>query len=222
MTDRAEELRGEKRRSAHYLILVFFACVAVCAVFFSLGFLVGVNKGPTKTAPVTENVASPSTDIPPTINVPPASPGAPPPVETGSALKAGTASPQASNGQPQGEPAPQEQNTAPETAVSKPARQTSVQQLAVAKKVQPPAPAELTRGRHYAVQVMASRSKADAVRLEKLLRARGYHVVIVPPRGSNGGRALYRVQAGPYKSRAQAESARNKLRREGFKPFVIR
>src|SRR5208337_4948518 len=66
----ADRVPGDKGLSTRHLILVFLAGVAVCAVFFSLGFLVGYNEKSTRMAPVTERLAAPAT-IPPTVNIPP-------------------------------------------------------------------------------------------------------------------------------------------------------
>jgi cell division septation protein DedD len=64
-----ESKRDERGLSARYLVVVFLMGVAACAVFFSLGFLVGYNERPFKGAPSTEQVTSPPL-IPPTVNPP--------------------------------------------------------------------------------------------------------------------------------------------------------
>src|SRR6266404_1707794 len=61
--------RTQSGLSARQLILFFFAGVAVCAVFFALGFLVGYNERAPTVAADTERVTQPS-DIPPTVNPP--------------------------------------------------------------------------------------------------------------------------------------------------------
>src|SRR5271169_5168612 len=57
--------------SAGQLIIMFLAGVAVCAVFFSAGFLVGYNERHSQAAPVTEQVTAPS-EIPPVVSQEPA------------------------------------------------------------------------------------------------------------------------------------------------------
>ena len=68
MTDRTER-KDEKGLSARYLILVFVLGVAACAVFFSLGFLVGYTERSPVAAKATEEV-SPSGAVPPVVNPP--------------------------------------------------------------------------------------------------------------------------------------------------------
>jgi len=60
----AHEVQG---LSAGQLVLIFLGGVAVCALFFSAGFLVGYNERLTKAPAVTEQVSPPS-DIPPVVN----------------------------------------------------------------------------------------------------------------------------------------------------------
>ena len=69
MADSGERRPDEKGLSARYLVLVFLMGVAACAVFFSLGFLVGYNERSSRTAGMTEQV-TPSGVIPPTVNPP--------------------------------------------------------------------------------------------------------------------------------------------------------
>jgi len=60
---------GGKGLSTRHLFLVFLAGVAVCGVFFSLGFLVGYNERSTGMSPAFERVPT-SGAIPPTVNPP--------------------------------------------------------------------------------------------------------------------------------------------------------
>jgi DedD protein len=71
-----------------------------------------------------------------------------------------------------------------------------------------------------AVQVAASRSKSDAENLVKELSSRGYPVFLVTPDYAKAGDNLYRVQVGPFSTREGAEKTRDKLVKEGFKPFI--
>jgi cell division septation protein DedD len=64
-----EKKQDEKGLSARYLVVVFLMGVAACAVFFSLGFLVGYNERSSRATAVTEPVTPPPT-IPPTVNPP--------------------------------------------------------------------------------------------------------------------------------------------------------
>jgi cell division septation protein DedD len=70
------------------------------------------------------------------------------------------------------------------------------------------------------VQVVASRTKADAEALVKILEGRGYPVFLVTPEYAHANDNLFRVQVGPFASRNDAEKVRAKLTQEGFKPFI--
>ncbi|HUU14860.1 MAG TPA: SPOR domain-containing protein [Terriglobia bacterium] len=187
-----ESKRDERGLSARYLVVVFLMGVAACAVFFSLGFLVGYNERPFKGATTTEQV-TPSPVIPPTVNPPleeVPSPGKSPPPAT--AAKGAT-------------PARQE--------ATKPAEEPKAASPAAATPSGP-----VPSG--FAVQVAASRSKSDAENLVKELGSRGYRVFLVTPEYAKAGDNLYRVQVGPFATREDAEKARDKLAKEGFKPFI--
>ena len=187
-----ESKRDERGLSARYLVVVFLMGVAACAVFFSLGFLVGYNERPFKSATTTEQV-TPSSAIPPNVNPPleeiPEPAKAPPPT---AAAKTDTPAPQQSA-------KPREEPKAPSHAAATPSGAV------------PPG---------FAVQVAASRSKSDAENLVKQLGSRGYRVFLVTPEYAKAGDNLYRVQVGPFATREDAEKARDKLTKEGFKPFI--
>jgi cell division septation protein DedD len=187
-----ESKRDERGLSARYLVVVFLMGVAACAVFFSLGFLVGYNERPFKSAAATEQV-TPSSVIPPNVNPPleeipePAKTPAP-----AAAAKKDTPTPRAST-----KPVDQAEAASPASTVPS-----------------GPVPAGL------AVQVAASRSRSDAENLVKQLGSRGYRVFLVTPEYAKAGDNLYRVQVGPFATREDAEKARDKLTKEGFKPFI--
>jgi cell division protein FtsN len=42
----------------------------------------------------------------------------------------------------------------------------------------------------------------------------------VPPQYSDAKDNLYRVQVGPYATRAEAVRVRDRIAKEGFKPFI--
>jgi len=222
MVKNADRVPGDKGLSTRHLILVFLAGVAVCGVFFSLGFLVGYNERSTRMAPVTERVATPAT-IPPTVNTPlettpvgssgaaPSTTSIPPPLtaiqasvpasppgEQKPVAAPGTASPVAA---PHPSPAEAEREPGPGATATPPAAVGEV-------------------GVGFTVQVVASRTKQDAEALVKILEGRGYPVFLVTPEYAHANDNLYRVQVGPFKSRDDAEKVRTKLTQEGFKPFI--
>ena len=196
MPDRAER-KDDKGLSARFLILVFVMGVAACAVFFSLGFLVGYNERPSAAANVAEEVA-PAGAIPPLVNPPP----------------------EAATPSPAGSELPTEH-----IAAVKPVAKSSPEPAAKPPAPKPAAktPATTRRGKEaagYTVQVAASREKKDAEKLVKELRARGLDVFVVPPQFSDAKDNLYRVQVGPYATRAEAVRIRDRIAKEGFKPFI--
>jgi len=212
----------DKGLSASHLILMFLAGVAVCAVFFSLGFLVGFNERSARMAPVTEHVTNPAT-IPPTVNAPletvPGQSGAatpstislpPPPAPT----KTGAHAPRPN------EPASAvAAETASRATAPQPSPDKTEGQHEAGAGATPPAGAGQV-GVGYTVQIAASSSKQDAEALVKILEGRGYPVFLLTPEYAHANDNLYRVQVGPFTSRDDAEQVRAKLTKEGFKPFI--
>jgi len=210
---------GEKGLSTRHLLLIFLAGVAVCGVFFSLGFLVGYNERSGRMSPVTERVAAPAT-IPPTVNAPretvPVGPGSgpppaasvPPPLATPPTNGPASTTPKSET--PAGD-------VMPATASPAPAR---ADQEAEPDKAAEPPDETGGAGTGFAVQVTAVRTKQDAVAVVRILKGRGYPVVLVAPKHARGADNLYRVQVGPYASRDRAERVLAKLKHEGFKPFI--
>jgi DedD protein len=223
MAKRTERFQDEKTPSARHLILMFLAAVAVCAVFFSLGFVVGHNHSPSKATPVTENVTG-SGNIPPTVN-PPAGDSSQPSAQSTKTENVGSG--------PASVPPPQRPQPVPKSPVASPharAQKTPVtsaptpapQSKAAAAAQKPSTPsAPAKAGSHFAVQVMASRTKVDAENLVKLLKSHGYQVYVLSPQQAQAKDNLYRVQVGPFPSRVEADRARDKLEGEGLSPFVV-
>jgi len=199
--------RTQSGLSARQLILFFFAGVAVCAVFFALGFLVGYNERAPTVAADTERVTPPS-DIPPTVNPPM---GSAKPAATGSSAKAE-------------EPLSEEViSSPPGRGQAAPARGARAAGTADAASVESSAAAAESRaGRQggLAVQVVASSSRQDAATLVGVLKGRGYSAFLLTPGDVRSGDKLFRVEVGPFSSRAEAEKVRQKLASEGFKPFL--
>jgi cell division septation protein DedD len=220
MAKRMDYLRNERGASARHLVLMFLAAVTVCAVFFSLGFVVGYNHAPSRSAPATENV-TPSGNIPPTVN-PPAGGSSTGGIETEN-VNPGTASvPPPEHPEPL---TPKPAATA-KTQAQKPQEKVTHQKVAngkpaAAPRRQPPAEAPVPSNSQFAVQVMASRTHSDAENLVKLLRSHGYRAFVLTPEQAHAKDKFYRVQVGPFPTRVAADSARDKLRGEGFRPFVV-
>src|SRR5579875_3366784 len=218
-----EQYENEGGSSARNLVLMFLAAVAVCAVFFSLGFVVGYNHSPSNVNPVTENVTS-TGDIPPAVN-PPAGSSAQPSsqgIETENVTPGSSSAPPPEHPQPLTQ-APSETSIAPvQKAVESVAPQRATRSRTAPERTSRVAHTAAISGcSHFAVQVMASKSRTDAENLVKLLKARGYPAFILTPQQSGTNDNLYRVQVGPYPSRVAADGIRDKLEGEGFRPFVV-
>ena len=215
--------KQERGLSTGSLVLLFLLGVVVCAVFFSLGFLLGYReRSSTNTAEV-ERV-TPTGDAPPAVNPPPAKQDssvrqdanpvsvgstAPPPEaksdQKGENAASGTKA-SAKEGGGVGAPA------AAEVAPSAPAHEPLEAQV--------PAPTRQATTGSAALQVAALQNRQDAEALVKVLKERGYPVFIVSPEDAHANDNLFRVRVGPFASRDEEEKTRQELETEGFKPFV--
>ena len=219
MEQRSGSRPGARGLTVKQLTFIFVAAVAVCAIFFTLGFLVGANeRNVDANTPTVERVA-PHGDIPPPVN-PPLSP------TQSSSANTSTASTADSSGQIQ------EQNLP--TAPASPASATD-------ESTSPPAPSDVparpaknklpparssnpssTRGpaSGVIVQIAALHSVKDAESLVSTLRSQGYPAFLVTPGQAGTDDGVYRVQVGPYPTRPDAAKVRDKLAKEGFNPFI--
>ncbi|MFB3920421.1 MAG: SPOR domain-containing protein [Terriglobia bacterium] len=212
-----ERKHDERGLSARYLVLVFLMGVAACGVFFSLGFLVGYNERSSKNAGVTEQV-TPSSVVPPTINQP---------LDTvqvddqpsGGKSGAEKASPTSSSKAEKEAEAMITRSTAKADSDLPPPSAAIAHNRSAAT---PPGGKSTQVGMGFTVQVAASKDKGDAEKLVKELKSRGYAVFLVLPEYAKTGDNLYRVQVGPFATRGQAESVRDRIAKEGFKPFIRR
>lgn len=214
MLDRMDRRQDEKGLSARYLILVFLVGVAACAVFFSLGFLVGYNERTSKSAGPSEQV-TPSGVIPPPVNGP---------LETvqttgkeTAPIRAREAAPEPSLTESAAEQKPATGRAAGQTPPS-PSSRTSTRAATTSPSALNAPSREVEAG--YTVQVAASRDKEDAEKLVNELRSRGFAVFVVRPEYSPTKDNLYRVQLGPFATREEAQRVRDRIAKEGFKPFI--
>lgn len=209
MTTEVKE-HEEGKHSARYLILIFLVLVAMCGVFFSAGFIVGRNERSLHTPPPTEVVTTPGV-VPPTVNPPP-----------DNALPDSAGSQPAPNSAPQSEVIPPEgagTNRGP--AMGKPAETPPAPEQAAPKADKPEAPpsnAELAKG--ITLQVLAMHTRPDAESVVTVLKDKGYPVFLLTPENAHADDSLYRVVVGPFKTRDEADKARDRLKNEGFKPFI--
>lgn len=219
MANRMESFQEERGVSARHLVLMFLAAVAVCAVFFSLGFVVGYNHSPSKSGPATENVTS-AGSIPPAVNPP--SSGSTQDLQTEAVGSDSNSTPAPEQPKPLStEPAARSQ-TLPLKPVEKPAtRKAARSKPSATPQSQSASRTAASSGSHFAVQVMASRTRGDADHLVKVLKSHGYPVYVLTPQQAHAKDSYFRVQVGPFQSRVSADNARDKLVGEGFRPFVV-
>jgi DedD protein len=214
MTDRGSRRQDERGLSARYLVLVFLVGVAGCAVFFSLGFLVGYSERTSRSAGPTEEVR-PSGVIPPTVNAP---------LETVQTTGHETAPINPRNAASEPSPTQSVAGEKPTTDRAAPQAPQPVSLRTDAQAATRAMPAASVLGREvetgYTVQVAASRDKQDAEKLVKELKSRGFAVFVVRPEYSGAKDNLYRVQVGPFATREEAQKVRDRIAKEGFKPFI--
>jgi cell division septation protein DedD len=223
MAKQMDYFRDGKGASARQLVLMFLAAVAVCAVFFSLGFVVGYNHAPSKAGPVTENV-SPAGAVPPTVNPPSgdSSQSSAQGMETEKVTPESVSIPQIEQPSPaQQEPAATTEPNPSRTEEKRAPRKTVESKRPSAPQTHRASTPAISSDLHFAVQVMASKTKADAGNLVKLLKSHGYPAYVQTPQASNARDDLYRVQVGPFGSRVTADTTRDRLVGEGFHPFVV-
>jgi len=225
---------SERRLSITSLALLFLLGVGVCAVFFSLGFLVGYKERSSSNSSEVERV-TPSATAPPVVNPPPEKDEtsfkhAAPPVAAGPTVQ----SPVAESAQ-KSQPRPDETsgNVASATRASAQdassgANPPAAQRTAAAPRnpdsPQAPgfAPTKQPATGSIVLQVAALQSIEDARRMVKVLKERGYPVFLVTPEDARAGDNLFRVRVGPFTLRDEAEKTRQKLVTEGFNPFIKR
>ena len=221
MADRTEREREDRGLSARHLILIFLAGVAVCGVFFSLGFLVGYNERSSRVTPTEERVQEPSA-IPPTVNIPAED------AQTGSKWPAATtvaSSPTPSSDSAAGTRAGGTQSSAASASTSgstalEPATSERAASTRNSSGHSTSNGASSAASGGFTVQIAATSTKEDAQKLVSVLKSRGYSAFLVTPQHAQANDNLFRVQVGPFTTREGAERVRARLSKEGFKPFI--
>jgi cell division septation protein DedD len=202
------ELKGKQ------LVFLFMAASVVSVVIFLLGVMVG--RGVPPAAAAEETVLTEDASVDPTAVVDPAPTRQPEgaPVSTqedlsyDDRLEADTPRPEALK------PAVEATAHVPEPAVEPiPAEE-------------PPAPPPNPKldepaGKGYVVQVMATRTRADAERLAQSLGAKGYPAFVTMSPAATP--TPFRVRVGKYNNIREAQSVSTRLEKEEqFKPWVTR
>ena len=191
------------------VLLIFFVIVALCGVFFSLGYIIGRNTfSPSVSATTAETPASGAAGKP--SPMPPA------------AYMQQSSDPQATSTQdapPSSTDLNFYQSVEENTPDAKLQPQQPVAGSATASKsaessaaVLAPPPAGIL------VQVSALTRREDADSLVRLLKEKDLPVLVTS--GTND--ALYHVVVGPYPNEREAQEVRLLLEQDGFRPIVKR
>ena len=169
------------------LISLFFVVVALCGVFFAMGYMIGRNTSKLAVAnPDSSGAAAAASPVP-------QSRDAEPPRETSAeAAQTQTETPAATPSQP----------------VTQPDAQPSASTQTQAAQDTPPAP---EAGGTMWLQVTALR-RADADNLVKTLREQKFPVVLAESSKPD----LFRVMVGPYHQTADVADAKARLKALGF------
>ncbi len=194
MEQRTDSRSTARGLTVKQLTFIFIAGVGVCAVFFTLGFLVGSNeRNVNANTPEVERVSPPG-DIPPPVN-------APPDTTQSSEPNATTPSNADSGGQVQEQNIP---STGPSVTASTPGTPSSTtvpvssptpavvrKQSSAAKSAAPPAHRQ--QGSGLIVQIAALHSAEDAESMVATLRSQGYPAFLVTPEKSGLNDGVYPV-----------------------------
>jgi cell division septation protein DedD len=193
------------------LISLFFVVVALCGVFFAIGYMIGHNTSKSTLASAEGGnaaSASPATESPV-----PRSQDSEPPRETAATDQPVTTSADSQPATPDGASTPS--TTSPSTAAQVPSTPAA----------SAPAPSTQTQAAHDTpfvpeagatyLQVTALH-RADADNLVKTLREQKFPALVADSSKPD----LFRVLVGPYHQTADVADAKARLKALGFAPFV--
>ena len=182
------------------LISLYFVVVALCGVFFAMGYLIGRNstKGIVASATAGADGNTPAASSAPA--APPPSDGGPPPD-----TPVATDNPGGPEAQPAGVQTQPAQDTPVQPAANPPAPSAPALQTKAASAVVTP-----ESGATY-LQVTALH-RGDADNLVKTLREQSLPAIVA----ASSKEDLFRVLVGPYHQTAQVAEAKDKLKALGF------
>ena len=174
-----------------FTLMIFGGIVMLCSIFFVLGMLVGHSQG-LKMSTVAAAAA-------PTVTMSDAPAAKPAPKETAK------------------EPAKEDH---PDLTFYESVEKKKPQPLVAAPppepaKIEAPAPAAST-GVNF--QVSALKKQNDAEKMVADLKKKGFRAFILTP-APNDRAPFYRVQVGPFPDPVEAEAAKQKLEKAGYKPI---
>jgi DedD protein len=223
--------------SGKQLVFLFMAITVVLVVTFLSGVLVGrgVRTERTEAAQADALIETPATPERSTASAPPvleADPrAAPPPSPTDDDADAKVARLPESDEPPVAAPRTSPGDTAPASpakaaAPAVPAPDKAAPASTPEKPSSPAASASTAPsdaaapGSGYAVQVAAVNVRGEADAIVKRLEGKGYNAYVENPKGSA---SMFRVRVGTFKTRREAQTVADKLKKEEkFNPWVTR
>lgn len=181
------------------LLVLFFGLVAICALFFALGYSLG-----RKSEPMIATASAPTT-VPVSANKAKASSGsAAPPMTFYKAVEQKQATPDLTA------PADTKTDTTAPANTTAPTQPQQPQSTAVDPSTTLPATG-------YFVQIAAVTKQEDAQALVDALKKKDYPAFVSAQSTSD---KLYHVQLGPYGDLKDAEAMRTRLVGDGYSPMV--
>jgi cell division septation protein DedD len=182
------------------MLAIFFTLVAICAVFFGLGFTLGKNSAhPSLSAD--SSLTGTGTSMRPT------------------AMKSGAgATSQSQEGMTFYKAVGQKEPESQLSTESAPATTPAPQPAVATEKPQAPSldPMAAPVGNGYFVQVAAVSKQDDAMALVDALKKKQYSAFAANPAGDK----LYHVQVGPFPDIKDAEITRGRLISDGYNPIL--
>jgi DedD protein len=177
------------------LLGIFFGMVAICAVFFSLGYAVGKGSSSANAQVITDSS------------------------ELSSISSTGGAKPTAGKSAPPAEPAAETAAAEPtrDSKAEKTDAKSEVPAAEPASKSPAPEVAAGSPGAGFMVQVAAVSKKEDAEALVAALRKKQYPVLVV---NNVPNSPLFHVQVGPFSQKKEAEAMRSKLSGDGYNAIL--
>jgi cell division protein FtsN len=222
--DDSEDTR-QLRLGHRHLAFFFIGAVAVCAIFFALGFVVG--RGQTYEAAMKEQSSTAKTsDIKSSASFKQAS--LEDPIENAKLTAADSARPDPKRDQEADyrreldfynsldrKNADENFHPASQKAERKPASPEGAKSKTAAPVRTAPS------GNLASLQVGAFSNSRDADKLAKTLRSKGYSVSLVSP-GSGSSDKLFRIHVGPFTRLEEASRVRTQLQKDGYEAILKR
>lgn len=187
------------------LLGIFFVVVAICAVFFTMGYLLGRSSAPNPSPAATTVVGT----------MPGSNPGNKPSAGGSKATDARNCPAGSANCTPASN-GPDSSFYATVSA-KEPAATQPPAPSAPSKAPNPPSELKEAPAGSYTVQVAAVSKQEDADILVNALRKKQYPVFVV---ANMAGDSYFHVQVGPFSDLKEAEAMRSRLASDGYNAIV--